>query len=444
MFADEKKANDPLRAGPEALASREATGLGGSEDEQPVNPASDFPEGGRDAWLVVFGAWCALFCTFGLITCIGVFLDYYKKGPLAAYSPSAVSWITSSQVFVQTGGSAVWGRLYDSYGPRWLLLIGTPLYCFGLMMLSLSTEYWQVFLAQSVVSALGSGAIFTASLTSTTSWFFQKRASVSGIVNSGSSLGGVVLPIMMSRLFKTIGFGWTIRAVGFIFLALCTVSCATVKTRLKPTPKTVSAGDYIRHLKDPRLVFTILGGFLFFWGMFLPLSYIIIQAQDNGIPLSLAPYLLSIINACSFVGRIAPGFLADRFGRFNCMMIITAFTGLMTLALWIPGSNSTGAIIAYAVTFGFGSGGYVSVFPACVAQISRQDEIGTRTGLAQLINAFAALTGSPLGGALISTGPGGVRSFLGLQLFCGITMVCSAFAFGAARYTQVGVKFAKV
>ncbi|KAK8034824.1 hypothetical protein PG993_009819 [Apiospora rasikravindrae] len=443
MFTDVEKANDPPRGGPGASTSGEETDAVESNPDEQTITASEFPEGGREAWLVVFGAWCALFCTFGLITCIGVFLDYYKKGPLATYSPSAVSGITSSQVFVQTGGSALWGRLYDSYGPRWLLLIGTPLYCFGLMMLSLSTEYYQIFLAQSVVSALGSGAIFTASLTSTMSWFFRRRASVSGIVNSGSSLGGVVLPIIMSRLFKSIGFGWTIRAVGFIFLALCAVSCATVKTRLKPTPKPVSAADYGRHLRDPRLVFTILGGFLFFWGMFLPLSYIIIQAQDSGISLSLAPYLLPIINACSFVGRLAPGFLADRFGRFNCMMIITAFTGIMTLALWIPGSTGAGAIIAYAVAFGFGSGGYVSIFPACVAQISKQDEIGTRTGIAQLINVFAVLTGSPLGGALVSSRGGG-DSFLGLQLFCGSTMVCSAFAFGTARYTQVGIKLAKV
>lgn len=107
MFADEKKASEPSRAGPEALTTTEDTRVGKSEDEQILAPGSDFPEGGRDAWLVVFGAWCALFCTFGLITCIGVFLDYYKKGPLANYSPSAVSWITSSQVFVQTGGSAL-------------------------------------------------------------------------------------------------------------------------------------------------------------------------------------------------------------------------------------------------------------------------------------------------------------------------------------------------
>lgn len=36
---------------------------------------SDFPEGGLQAWTVVFGAWCALFCTFGLVTYIGVFLE---------------------------------------------------------------------------------------------------------------------------------------------------------------------------------------------------------------------------------------------------------------------------------------------------------------------------------------------------------------------------------
>ncbi|KAK8058901.1 riboflavin transporter MCH5 [Apiospora phragmitis] len=231
MFSDEKKVTEPSRAGPEAPTSGEETNAGESKDEQTTATVSGFPEGGREAWLVIFGAWCTLFCTFGLITCIGVFLDCYTKGPLASYSPSA-----------------------------------------------------------SVVSSFGSGAIFTASLTSTTSWFFQKRASVSGIVNSGSSLGGVVLPIMMSRLFKSIGFGWTIRAVGFIFLGLCAISCATVKTRLPPTLKPVSVVDYVRHLKDPRLVFTILGGFLFFWGMFLPLSYIIIYAQENGIPLPFAYY----------------------------------------------------------------------------------------------------------------------------------------------------------
>lgn len=66
----------------------------------PTKPSvADFPDGGREAWMVVFGGWCALFCTFGLVNCVGVFQTYYVDGPLSEYKPATVSWITSSQVF---------------------------------------------------------------------------------------------------------------------------------------------------------------------------------------------------------------------------------------------------------------------------------------------------------------------------------------------------------
>jgi hypothetical protein len=70
------------------------------------NPA-DFPDGGREAWLVVFGGFLALFCSFGLVNCIGVFEQYYVNGPLSNYSTSAVSWIPSLHVFVVTGSNAI-------------------------------------------------------------------------------------------------------------------------------------------------------------------------------------------------------------------------------------------------------------------------------------------------------------------------------------------------
>jgi hypothetical protein len=78
-------------------------------EPQTVSPTSEteYPEGGREAWLVVVGGWFGLFCTFGLVTCVGVFLEYYQAGPLADYSPSTISWITSLQVFFQVGGSAI-------------------------------------------------------------------------------------------------------------------------------------------------------------------------------------------------------------------------------------------------------------------------------------------------------------------------------------------------
>lgn len=71
-----------------------------------MNPA-DFPDGGLRAWTVVFGGWCGLFCTFGLVNCTGVFEEYYVAGPLKHYSASQVSWIPSTQVFFMTFCSVV-------------------------------------------------------------------------------------------------------------------------------------------------------------------------------------------------------------------------------------------------------------------------------------------------------------------------------------------------
>jgi nitrate/nitrite transporter NarK len=52
------------------------------------------------------------------------------------------------------------GVIYDKYGPRQLLLAGSLLHVFGLMMCSLGTQYYQILLAQGICSAIGVSAIF--------------------------------------------------------------------------------------------------------------------------------------------------------------------------------------------------------------------------------------------------------------------------------------------
>lgn len=63
-------------------------------------PPSDIPDGGLEAWLVVLGGWCGLFCTFGLINCTGVFETYYVTSALKQYDSSTTSWILSVQTFM--------------------------------------------------------------------------------------------------------------------------------------------------------------------------------------------------------------------------------------------------------------------------------------------------------------------------------------------------------
>lgn len=53
------------------------------------------------------------------------------------------------------------GKVFDTYGPTYVIAIGTILEVFGLMMVSICKEYWHFVLAQGIVTGLGAGFIFT-------------------------------------------------------------------------------------------------------------------------------------------------------------------------------------------------------------------------------------------------------------------------------------------
>ncbi|KAH7173153.1 uncharacterized protein B0J16DRAFT_389044 [Fusarium flagelliforme] len=88
------------------------------------------PLNGGVAWLVVLGAWCASFCSFGWINSVGAFQEYYQNELFPNYSPSTISWIPSLQIFFMMVMGPIVGKLYDSYGPRYLVFGGSLLHVF--------------------------------------------------------------------------------------------------------------------------------------------------------------------------------------------------------------------------------------------------------------------------------------------------------------------------
>lgn len=138
----------------------------------------------------------------------------------------------------------------------------------------------------------------------------------------------------------------------------------------------------------------------------------------------------------SIFGRILPGIVADRVGRFNTMIVVNTFSAVIVLALWLP-SRGNVPIIIFSALYGFSSGAFVSLAPSLVAQISDIREIGIRNGSLFAVVSIAALTGSPIGGALVTADDGG---FTYLQLFCGLTMAVGCLIFLASRTVQAGFR----
>ena len=165
------------------------------------------------------------------------------------------------------------------------------------MMTSISTEYYQFFLAQGICSPLGASFVFSSALSCTATWFEKRRALAFGIVSSGSSLGGVVFPTMLSRLLPRIGFGWSLRISAFIILALLVIANMTVRSRIAPVPRKVTLTDYIGPFSEVSFVLLMLASCCGFFAMFVPINYVILEAQEDGVNGEIAGYLLTILNA---------------------------------------------------------------------------------------------------------------------------------------------------
>ena len=118
------------------------------------------------------------------------------------------------------------------------------------------------------------------------------------------------------------------------------------------------------------------------------------------------------------------------------MIIFTGFSGIISLALWLP-AQSNAAIFVFAALYGFASGCTLSIIPAMVASISDVRKLGVRNGALYSFTAVGVLTGGPIGGAIISDQNG---AFSGMKIFCGVTLLVGTVFAVLSRATKVGFK----
>lgn len=176
--------------------------------------------------------------------------------------------IPSAETFLLFLGVPIFGGLFDRLGPTLLLIIGTVLHVGGLLGLANCQTYGQIFAAQSIVSAMGTGAIFV--------------------------------------LFDSIGFAWTMRAVALTYFVLMVVAIATTSRRPQPprpspVPFRMSHLVPLSLLRSGPVLILALACFFYFLGVFIPYNYMVVEAVGAGDGQHAANNLLVILSATRYV-----------------------------------------------------------------------------------------------------------------------------------------------
>ncbi|KDQ51282.1 hypothetical protein JAAARDRAFT_706557 [Jaapia argillacea MUCL 33604] len=401
-----------------------------NKQPEPLPP----PDGGLDAWLTVMGSCLVAFCTFGIVGSFGAFSDFYHTTFLTNYSPTVVTMIGAMQVFVLYMHGSFVGPIFDAYGPRYMIPGSGIVASFALFMLSItkSQQIWQQYLTQAILFPVGAGFGFFPAVAVVAHWFRKRAAYALGCVVGGAAAGNIVFPILLHKLIPKIGFGWSVRIVAFIVIACYVVASVTIKVRRppKPLPPLTKMFDY-QAFADIRFLLFAIGGWFFVFSAFNPFFYVgqygIVVNGSN----SVTPYLLAIMSAASLVGRVLPGFIADKVGRFNTICATSTASGILCLAMWYT-STAPGAVAAFAALYGFFSGPFFSLLPACIAQITPIEKIGARIGIMFAFLSTGTLSGSPIGGVFIKLET--KAHFDNLILYTGVMALAGAAFLIAARF----------
>lgn len=411
-----------------ADATASATIFAKTPSTASIKSLETFPEGGYQAWSVALGSFLALFSTFGVVNSFGVFQEYYQTTLLTKSSSSTISLIGALQLFLLYGLSPFIGRIFDAYGIEIILPLGSFLTVSSMMMTSLCQpeQPYQYFLTQSLLFGVGNALVFTPSLAIVSHWFRRRRSFLIGIIASGSSLGGVVYPLIFQNLIRKTGFPWAMRIAGFVTLTCLSVSCLTMRTRLPLLGNmSLSSAVDLRGFKDPKYILICAAAFLLFYALFIPYFYIETYANYHGVDRTLSRNLLAILNACGMPARIIPGLLADRVGPLNVLIPATYISGILVLGMWLP-SRGAVPITLFSALYGLFSGAFVSLLPAYIATIVPRENYGARLGMVYLVIAVANIAGTPTAGAFLPVVD--QAHFNGLIVFTGVLVFCGGLA----------------
>ncbi|KAI1196278.1 major facilitator superfamily domain-containing protein [Nemania serpens] len=412
-----------------------AVGLPSGQDEVPDTSAEP-REGGWFAWLQVVGAFCVYLNTWGMLNSFGVFQTYYELNALSSQSAFTISWIGSTQSAIFFVATLIVGPLFDLGYFRSLLWVGTALLVVSMFLLSVTSQFYQVLLTQSVLFGFGAGCVFLPAPAVVAQYFDARLGLAISIASVGSAIGGIIYPAIFTYTLASIGFGWATRVIAFVVLGT-SLFIIPMRSKTKPTASR-SVIDWAAFTDLPYMLLNL--GLVFgFMGLYVVTTYFQLFALSRtNVTTNVSDNLLIIINAGSLVGRVVLGYFADMVGSINMQTAMALVATILAFSLLAV--HTSAAIIVVAVLFGISSGTFLGLPVASIVRVSDDpSKIGTRIGMTLLFVGIGALISYPIAGAIL----GESDNWLGLILFSGVLLAASTIILAISRITKIGGQWTK-
>jgi sugar phosphate permease len=342
-----------------------------------------------------------------------------------------------------SGGVAgpVIGRWIDARGPREVILVGAVITALTYALLATTSTLWQWYLFSAVNGVFRQMMFFIPFQALISRWFVLRRGLALSILGTGFSLGGVV--VVPGMRFVIDSFGWEASfAVSGIATAAVFVPLGLLLVRDHPSdvgahpdgapavaggaPSARLSGLSLRAaLGTPHFWLIGVALLFFFFGLFGMMVHQIPFYESIGVSRGNAAAIVSATAAAGAGSRLAFGFIADRIGRFEHLVIgmCAALAGSMVALLLDSGAAG---ISIFVVLWVLGTGGGPIIEAILLTRMFGLAHFATILGAIVVVEEVGLVTSPTIAGAIFDA----TGSYdLALAIFAG-TFGVAALLFG--------------
>ena len=399
-------------------------------------------------WIIVAVATLALIVSNGLS--IGGIPVFYKPIQedlllLGAVTPATADRVTgdgASLTFVLAGlFSLIVGSLLTRFSLKRLMIVGCVFLGGGLAFYSRATSAWEIYVSHSLLGlSLGLVGVMIQTVL-VANWFRRRRGTAMGIVLTGTSIGGVIIPIISRPLIAN--YGWRTAMFllsSIVWLVLLPAIAFLVKDRASDIGESLD-GDARGEpniereyqgglaLKEAALTsrFWILAlcAAALFYPIFTTSQQFVLHIQKSpsiAVDATTASLAQSVLFATSVGGKFLFGWLSDRLATTRVMLICCGVMFLATLILL--GFLSPGTVFLFLIPFGLGYGGTFVLIQLLAVEFFGLKDIGKIIGALTVVETLGAALGGMVTGRIAAAHGGDYTiAFYGVTIAAAVALL---------------------
>src|ERR1700723_3469508 len=349
----------------------------------------------------------------GLLGCVaigGIFSSPVLLQPIARDTGWSVTGVSSAMTIgflAMALTSMVWGTLSDRFGPMPVVLTGSVVIAASLALASLATSLLAFQFLFGVMVGAATAAIFAPTMATVTGWFDTHRSLAVSLVSAGMGMAPVIMSPLAARLISN--HDWR---TSFQILAAVTAVVMIPVALLVRRPPALESEDIIlatheepqsgitlgQAVRSPQFITLLLTNFFCCATHSGPIFHTVSYAITCGIPLIAAVSIYSVEGLAGLGGRVAFGFLGDRFGAKRVLVSGLLLQAFGALAYFFVRELS--AFYAVAALFGFVYAGVMPLYAVLARENFPLRMMGTIIGGTAMAGSLGMATG-PLAGGLI-------------------------------------------